>query len=297
MDFLISSSLIAAFLAGVAALFAPCCITVLLPTYLASIFRERRAVFFMTFIFFLGVLTVFLPLGFGMGGLGQLLNTYHKLIFGVGSVLLLFFGFFILTGKHFSMNLSLRPVGAVQGAGSVYMLGLFSGISTICCAPVLAGALALSLLPGSFFWGGMYSLVYVLGMVLPLFVIAFFIDQTKATKKLTIFRKQIQYSLAGATVRLRIADLLSGVTFVAMGALTLYLALTDKLSNHSMYQTRINLVVAGLTETATRLLGNISWIVWLIVVALVLVGVGTLAIRKRQSSIVAMPLKKGGDTR
>jgi len=50
MDLLVSTSMVAAFIAGVAALFAPCCITVLLPSYLGSIFRERTKVFLMTFI-------------------------------------------------------------------------------------------------------------------------------------------------------------------------------------------------------------------------------------------------------
>ena len=52
MEILVGTSLIAAFVAGVAALFAPCCITVLLPSYLGNIFKEKYKIFFMTFIFF-----------------------------------------------------------------------------------------------------------------------------------------------------------------------------------------------------------------------------------------------------
>jgi len=72
MEALVGTSLIAAFVAGVAALFAPCCITVLLPSYLGSIFREKYKIFFMTFIFFLGIATVFLPIGLGASYLAQL---------------------------------------------------------------------------------------------------------------------------------------------------------------------------------------------------------------------------------
>ena len=71
METLIIASLITAFIAGMAALFAPCCITVLLPSYLGSIFREKRKILLMTFVFFLGILTVFLPLGLGAAGLGK----------------------------------------------------------------------------------------------------------------------------------------------------------------------------------------------------------------------------------
>ena len=92
MNLLLGTSIISAFIAGVAALFAPCCITVLLPSYLASIFRERYKVFLMTFIFFLGILTVFMPLGLGMAVLGQVFSRYHALIFTIGSVFLIGLG-------------------------------------------------------------------------------------------------------------------------------------------------------------------------------------------------------------
>ena len=92
MDLLISTSMISAFIAGLAALFAPCCITVLLPSYLGSVFHDRRRVFLMTFIFFLGVLLVFLPLGLGSAAFGQFLSRYHNTIFIVMGAMLLFLG-------------------------------------------------------------------------------------------------------------------------------------------------------------------------------------------------------------
>jgi len=76
MDTLTSTSIVAAFIAGVAALFAPCCITVLLPSYLASVFKERYKVVLMTFVFFLGILTVFLPIGLGAAALARFFNEY-----------------------------------------------------------------------------------------------------------------------------------------------------------------------------------------------------------------------------
>ena len=72
MELLISTSLIAAFVAGIAALFAPCCVTVLLPSYFGSIFETRRKVFLMTFIFFLGIL---IAMTFGDGAFG-ILNAF-----------------------------------------------------------------------------------------------------------------------------------------------------------------------------------------------------------------------------
>src|SRR3989338_10325048 len=102
MNLLVSTSIVSAFVAGTAALFAPCCITVLLPSYLGSIFRERRKVFLMTFIFFMGILAVFLPIGLGFAAFSQLLSRYHNIIFATGGSFLLLLGLIILLGKHFS---------------------------------------------------------------------------------------------------------------------------------------------------------------------------------------------------
>ena len=93
---LLLASLIAAFIAGTAALFAPCCITVLLPAYLGSIFRQKRTVVGMTLVFFLGLLAVFLPLGLGFAGIGALLGKNHDLIFVIGGAFLLLLGGSIL---------------------------------------------------------------------------------------------------------------------------------------------------------------------------------------------------------
>lgn len=272
MEVLIGASLVAAFIAGIAALFAPCCITVLLPAYLGSIFRQRRTVFLMTFIFFLGLLAVFLPLGLGFAGLGQLFSEYHNIIFSFGGIFLLLLGASILLGIHFSLPFSIKPSSTkVIGVGSVFVLGVFSGFATLCCAPVLAGVLALSILPGSIFWGGVYALVYVLGMVIPLFIIAFFVDKTNITEKLGIFKKRISYSLARKKITITIADVISGVTFLLMGVLILYLAKTNKLAmGGGEFQTTINIYLANVTNFVNQYLGQIPAIVWIVAVVAVL---------------------------
>jgi len=51
-NFIFGVSLTASFLAGILALFAPCCITFLLPSYFGTIFKESKKVIFYTFFFF-----------------------------------------------------------------------------------------------------------------------------------------------------------------------------------------------------------------------------------------------------
>lgn len=271
MELLLGASLVAAFIAGVAALFAPCCITVLLPAYFASIFRERYKVFLMTFVFFLGILAVFLPMGLGIAALGQVFNKYHNIIFGVGSIFLILMGFIVLTGKHISLPFSVHPSLAKHNAPSVFILGIFSGIATTCCAPVLAGVLALSALPGSIAWGGLYTLSYVLGMVAPLFLLSLFLDTAGFAQKISaVFRKPVAYSLAGRQFGITVSEAISGITFLAMGILIEYLALTNRLFVHSEYQVSINIF---LTKTLNSISGFIKIVpeyVWAILLIAVI---------------------------
>ena len=265
MELLLTASLVAAFIAGVAALFAPCCITVLLPAYFASIFRERHKVFLMTFIFFLGILTVFLPIGLGVAALGQFFSRYHNTIFGIGGLFLLLLGFILITGKHFSLPFRVGPSLKKHNAASVFTLGIFSGIATTCCAPVLAGVLALAALPGSMLWGGLYALSYVFGMVAPLFVISLFLDKIDFTQKLNkTFQKPIEYSIGTKKFSITVSELISGVTFLAMGLLIIYLALTNQLFVHSSYQTNINIFLTQILNGINNFIKVVPEYVWAI---------------------------------
>ncbi len=296
MDLLISSSLITAFLAGVAALFAPCCITVLLPAYLASIFKEKRTVFLMTFVFFLGLLTIFLPLGLGFAGLGKFLTRNHTWVFIGGSIIMFALGTMILLGKHISLPVHL-PSTKITNTGSVYLLGIFSGIATVCCAPVLAGTLTLSVLPGSVLWGGVYAVVYVLGMVIPLFVIAFFLDETHAIKKLKIFRATMSYSIGARQVHLRIADLISGFTFLLMGVVTVIVAIKNPsggmVFSGSALQTAVNITASQITDALSRTSGSVPAFAWLIAVGLIILGIVVYAWKRSHDPLADST--KGGE--
>jgi len=275
MDLLLSASIIAAFVAGIAALFAPCCITVLLPSYFASIFREKRKVFLMTFIFFLGILAVFLPIGLGAAALGKFFSQYHNAVFGIGGALLTILGVIILTGRHFSLPFQVHPALKKHNAASVFMLGIFSGIATTCCAPVLAGVLALAALPGSVFWGGIYTLSYVFGMVAPLFLISLFLDKINFEQKfLRIFSKPIQYRLVGKEISIAVSEAISGITFLAMGVLILYLAFTNRLFMQAGgYQTSINIYLTKVLQSISGVAQAVPEYVWALSLVIIIGGI------------------------
>jgi len=240
METLVGTSLIAAFVAGVAALFAPCCITVLLPSYLGNIFKEKYKIFFMTFVFFLGVLTVFLPIGLGASFLAQAFSEYHNIIFTVGGIFLIVLGLTMLLGKKFTTPTSVRD-GMKRHVSSIYVLGIFSAIATTCCAPVLAGVLTLGVASGTIVWGALYTLAYVVGMTLPLFIIAAFLDKANLTERFTNAKKTVAMRVGGFSWRITISELISGLIFLLMGGYITYLAFSNKLFTHSSYQLEMNL--------------------------------------------------------
>lgn len=278
---LITASLVTAFIAGIAALFAPCCITVLLPAYLGSIFRQKRTIMLMTLVFFMGLLAVFLPLGIGFASLGALFSKYHNLIFALGGIFLLLLGISILLGMHFSFSFSAHPKIKVKGAGSVFVLGIFSAFATLCCAPVLAGVLALSILPGSIFWGGMYAVVYVLGMVFPLFILAYFMDKSNLGNKLNFFKKQVLYSIAKKKIEITVAELASGIMFILMGIFILYLAKAGKLAMSSDYQLSVNIFMANMTSSINTFFVKMPSVVWFLFGTAVLLALIMLIRRKK----------------
>lgn len=253
MGILTISSIVASFFAGVAALFAPCCITVLLPSYIGSIFSQRRMVLGMTGVFSLGLLAVFLPIGLGAGFLGQLFSFYHDQIYILGGLFLLFLGIMVFLGRSFSLpwHGSLTP-GSKFTLVSIFTLGVFSGFATSCCAPVLAGVVALSVLPGSMLLGGLYAVSYVLGMVVPLFFLAWVMERTRFTERFWIMRKTVSYTLLGEKISITAANLLTAVIFVGMGLLILWLTFTGNLQISMGYKGPIDAVRAWILERLVK---------------------------------------------
>lgn len=207
----------------------------------------------MTFVYFLGLLTVFLPIGLGISFVGIVLREYHSVLFSVGAIFMMLLGIFLLAGKQFAIPSPVHPRLSKYTVGSIFILGIFSAISTTCCAPVLIGVLTVSSLAGSLILGGLYTVSYVLGMALPLFLIAVVLDKTGITNKLWLFRRSIKIKVAGISWSILISNLIAGTTFVLFGAYVLYLSLTNKLLMQSDAQFKANLWLAGINRTASNL--------------------------------------------
>lgn len=174
MNFLFGISLTASFLAGVLALFAPCCITFLFPAYLGTIFKENKKVVFYTIVFALGLSTVLVPVALGFRFFISFFDSFHSQIYYIGALFMIFMG--IMTLKPMFHLPQIVKAKAIDGEKidifSVYSLGLISGITSACCAPVLFAAITLTTLTPNLFQAFLVSLAYVFGIVFPLFLLS-----------------------------------------------------------------------------------------------------------------------------
>lgn len=285
MDIVATASLLTAFLAGVAALFAPCCIGVLLPSYLASIFKTRTKVFLITFTYYLGLLTVFVPMGLGFASLGTLLNHYHSMIFTIGGLFMLALGVCLLLGKSYMLPMRVHPTLKKHDFGSFYILGIFSGIASSCCAPVLAGVLALSTIPGSIWLGTSYALAFVTGMVIPLFILSFLIDRSNLLKRFQLLRRQISYPLLGKRIKLSLSYLLSGILYVAIGIFILLVVRKGPDTFGGGYSIQVNLVAAHVTHSVEHTLRAVPQVAWAILFLAIFTLIAYLAYKQVQHII------------
>ena len=194
-NFLFGISLTASFLAGVLALFAPCCITFLFPSYLGTIFKESKKVVLYTFIFALGLSFILIPVALGFRFFVFFLDDYHKQIYYLGAFILIGMG--IMTLKpifHIPQFLHVEPkLDKKINAGSVFGLGLMSGLTSACCAPVLFAAITLTTLSPSLLQALIVSMAYVLGIVFPLFILS--LGYEKFSKKIGGENRQKMYTV------------------------------------------------------------------------------------------------------
>jgi cytochrome c biogenesis protein CcdA len=228
---MLGGSALAAFLAGVVAFFAPCCATVMLPSYLATTVGARGwRLVPLTGLYVAGVATVVMPLTIGAAGLASLLNRYHAALFVLGGAMMIAIAVATLQGRMWSLHLPQSSTGT--GAAAIYGTGVFAGAATACCAPVMAGAVAIAGVSGSWWLGAVMGAVYLLGLVTPLLATAAGVGNIRGRLR----DPQLTVSLAGRelqTTRLRLA---AAVAFLLLGVSMIVLALTGQADRAPAFQ-------------------------------------------------------------
>ena len=218
-----AGSLAAAFAAGMVAFFAPCCAGVMLPAYLAAIGGGRRMrVARLTAVYVLGVSLVVVPITLGAAALAGYVSSWHPQLFTVGGLMMIGVAVALWRGTMLPIDL---PQPKMTGSTlSVFGLGVFSGAATACCAPVLAGAIALSATSGTLAGGLLLGVAYVAGMMAPLIPLALVFGKARTR----VNDPKLTLRLGAYSKRIGAMKLLGVIVFAGFGALFIVLALTGK---------------------------------------------------------------------
>jgi len=233
-DLLMAGSLAAAFAAGMVAFFAPCCAGVMMPAYLAAIGGgRRRRVARLTAVYVAGVSLVVLPITLGTAALAGYVSQWHAQLFAFGGLMMIGVAVALWRGTMLPVDL---PQPKLTGSTlSVFGLGVFSGGATACCAPVLAGAIALSATSGTIVGGLLLGAAYVAGMMAPLIPLALLFGTAKTRVK----DPKLTLRVGSHTKRIGAMKLLGSVVFAGFGVLFIVLALTGNADTAPGFQRAI----------------------------------------------------------
>jgi cytochrome c-type biogenesis protein len=270
----LGGSLFAAFVAGAVALFAPCCVVVMFPAFLAASVRNHRwRLVPLAFVFAVGVATVLVPVTFGLSLLTESLLRYHTAVYGFGAILLLALAVVSLSGGTWSLPfLRGSPDISRTDSAGVYALGVFSGAASACCAPVLAGVLTLSAVSPGLFAGVGIGMAYVFGMVFPLVILTLMWDRL-GPDRLQFGSRRVSFGIGRIKVATTTAGLAASVMFLVMAVVLGVVAVTGSSLAPAFslsIGTRIEKVLAPVLD-------SLAWIPDP-VVGLVLVGIAVAAI-------------------
>lgn len=223
ISLLMAGSVAAAFAAGMVAFFAPCCAGVMMPAYLAAIGGGRRLrVARLTALYIAGVAVVVLPITLGAAALASYVSRWHPQLFTLGGVMMIGVAVALWRGTMLPIDV---PQPKLTGSSvSVFGLGVFSGAATACCAPVLAGAIALSATSGTIAGGLLLGVAYIAGMMFPLIPLA--LVYGKARRK--VRDPVVTLRLGPRAKRIGVARLAGVLVFAGFGVLFIVLALTGR---------------------------------------------------------------------
>lgn len=267
-----TGGVLAAFFAGMVALFAPCCIVFLAPSYLAAAVKNNRwRLLPLTLVFAAGLSLVLVPITLGVSLIAGAIAKYHGPLYWAGGLLMIGLGLLALTGRMWSMPSVLRAPDTTRGdTATFFSLGVFSGIASSCCAPVLIGVMTLSALAGNPFGGLLLGSSFVFGMVLPLLLMALLWDAAKLDQRRWGRARAITFRAGRFTLHTNSVNLLVAIAFIVMGISVISLAgSTTMTGTGNWFQQAAG---AGLTSFAQATLA------WLAPVPEPVLGIGLLVV-------------------
>ncbi len=279
----LGGSLTAAFFAGVIALFAPCCIVFMFPSYLSvAVKNRRRRLVPLTFVFAAGISVVLLPVTLGVGALSRSLLRYHGPLYGVGGSLLLVLAILAATGKTWMLPIMRQAPDVTRtDTGSTFALGVFSGAASACCAPVLAGVITLSAVSPSLLQSTAMGFAYVFGMVFPLVVLTALWDRAGLAERPGLRGRIVRWRLGTREFVTNTFDLIAAAMFSLMGLLLWLIAITGA-SVATDFQDDLSVSLQNRFRPIVNLLDPVPEVV--IGLSLVMIAISAVALTGRTHS-------------
>ncbi|AYG81567.1 hypothetical protein DWB77_03723 [Streptomyces hundungensis] len=208
----------AAFLGGLLALLSPCS-ALLLPAFFAYSISSRTKLLARTGIFYAGLATTLVPLGAAGSYAGRLFYGHRDALVLFGGWLIIVLGVAQIVGMGFASRRMTELSGRIRPttALSVYALGAVYGLAGFCAGPILGSVLTVAAVSGSPLYGGLLLAVYALGMAVPLFLLALLWERFELGGRTWLRGRVVRV----ARFELHTTSLLSGLFFIALGALFL----------------------------------------------------------------------------
>jgi cytochrome c-type biogenesis protein len=216
-----------AFLAGTLSLLSPCTLPILVG-YFTLVLREHPTrIVPSTLAFLAGLATTMAVLGASFTALGSLAVEFQPQLAFVGGVMVAAFGVMSVFGKGFAGYRGFeRPAATLGGS---YLFGLIFALGwTTCVGPILGAILAMLLvngssLPGalSLAAGGVLSMIYVLGLGLPLLLLVVGLESGGPRSRLVraLRGRAWEPRVGNRTLLLHSTSVISGVLLIAVGIL------------------------------------------------------------------------------
>ncbi len=213
-------SVLVALAAGVLALLSPCS-ALLLPSFFAYAFASPSLLLRRTLVFYLGLALTLVPLGTGVSLVSSLFYGHRDTLIAVAGWTLVALGVYQALGRGFQVpfagrlqQLATRRRGS--DALSLLALGAVYGLAGFCSGPIL-GAILTMAATASVAGGALLLAVYALGMVTPLFVLAYLWDRFGLARRSWVRGRALHLG----PLHTHTTSLVSGALFVVIGVLFL----------------------------------------------------------------------------
>ena len=180
--------LIAALSAGLLSFFSPC-ILPLIPTYLSYLIgdyakakqkKRNLSLVISSLSFIAGFTVIFILLGLSATFLGKFLIRNQRLLMQIGGILIIIFGLH-LTGifeiSYFYREKKFKLPNSLRGNLKAFIMGVVLAVGwTPCIGPILSSILIAASTRANIAEGGVLLFFYALGLAVPFFITALFMD-------------------------------------------------------------------------------------------------------------------------